>query len=506
MLLMGDRRCHQSADSTLEVCMPRVASSTDLILDLSQDGSTLKQRLSSQLVGAMSAGTLGDGDEMPSSRVLAQHLGISRAVVVSVYEELVASGFLVATPGGRTRVEIGAGAAAKAGALATPSTITTVTRPAARVITEPPRFNLLPGYPDTGLIKQRAWNTALRTAAAELTSYAGLVRSETDRGRAHDFSQPLRIALCDHLRRTRGIVCDARDIFVFPGVNSAVRTLAPLLTGRGSTFAFENPGYSTARRVLENAGHVIHPVGVSRDGLDVQQLLSTDAPAVYVTPAHQFPLGARMHVDNRVSLLAWAKRHDALIFEDDYDGEFRYDVPPMPALRSMHDGSRHVVYLGTASKTLSRELRLAWAIVPSRFRPLVREQLFDDGDSVSAIAALGLTHYINSGALRKHIVSVQRTYSARRDSLTRACLSLLPDTRLTGINAGLHLVLLPTATGVDDRQVVNRLARNGLACMPLSRYFADPSDAQLTGLVCGYSRLPESSAVEAAQTIRAALL
>lgn len=486
--------------------MARAASSTDLVLDLSPDGSTLRQRLSTALVEAMATGSLGDGDDMPSSRVLAAHLGISRAVVVSVYEELVASGFLVAVPGGRTRVESGAGAAARAGALAGPSARADAPAPpeAEPPAQEVPAFDMLPGYPDTTLINPRGWSGAWRAANAEMLSGTNDTRREIDHGRTHHFYRRLCQVLSDHLRRTRGIVCDPLDIFIFPGVNSALRTLAPLLTGAGSTIAFEDPGYATARRILASSGHTIRPVPVAADGIDVDQLCPTDA-AVYVTPAHQFPLGARLHVDSRTNLLEWAKRHDSLVFEDDYDGEFRYDVAPMPAIRSMNAGSRSVVYLGTASKTVSRDLRLAWAVVPSRFRAQVRERLFDEGDSVSSLAAFGLAAYIESGALRKHIVSVQRTYSARRERLTRACAELLPELQLTGINAGLHLVLLSDDPDFDDRSVVRRVTERGVACTPLSQYFLDPSQAPMRGLVCGYSRLPETQAESAVRVIRAAL-
>ena len=485
--------------------MPRVAASTDLVLDLGSDKLPLRQRLATALVKALAEGTLGDGDDMPSSRVLATHLGLSRTVVVSVYEEMTASGFLVATPGGRTRVESGAQAAARAGAMAaipTPSD-----EVAGRDHLPPydePLFDMLPGYPDTSLISPREWRAAWRSANAEALQWNDGSRGEIVNNRTHHFYPRLRRALADHMRRTRGIVCDPEDVFVFPGVNSALRTLGPLLTGRGSTFAFEDPGYATARRVLATSGHTIRAVPVGPDGIHVEHLRSTDA-AIYVTPAHQFPLGGRLPVDSRANLLDWAVGNDALVFEDDYDGEFRYDVPPMPAIRSMNAGSAHVVYLGTASKSISRSLRLAWAVVPERFRAAVRAQLFDEGDSASSLASSTLTAYIESRGLQKQLLAAQRTYSARRERLTAACADMLPRLEQIGIHAGLHLVLRSRDTDFDDVAAVRGLAERGLTCTALSQYFIDSQSASARGLVLGYSRLPETQAAAAVRTMRAFL-
>ncbi|GAA4751477.1 PLP-dependent aminotransferase family protein [Nocardioides endophyticus] len=482
--------------------MPRVAASTDLVLDLGADNRPLRERLSGALVRALAQGMLGDGDDMPSTRVLAAHLGISRTLVVGVYEELTASGFLVATPGGGTTVEVGAQAAARAGAMAVIATPTDdPVDEAAQDEPDGPLFDMLPGYPDTSLICHREWRSAWRAAGLEAMQSRDGSRGEINDLRTHHFHPRLRRALADHMRRTRGIVCAPEDIFVFPGVNSALRTLGPLLTGVGSTFAFEDPGYATARRVLAGSGHVVRAVPVGTDGIDVNQLEAGDS-AVYVTPAHQFPLGGRLPVDSRANLLDWAVTNDALVFEDDYDGEFRYDVPPMPAIRSMNAGHARVVYLGTASKSISRSLRLAWAVVPEQFRATVRDRLFDEGDSVSSLACSVLSSYIESRGLQKHLLAAQRTYFARRERLTSACRDQLPRLELVGVHAGLHLVLRSRDDYFDDVKVVEGLAGHGLACTALSQYFHTPAHATMHGLVLGYSRLPETQAAPAARVMR----
>lgn len=480
--------------------MPRQSIANELVLELDEREPILTRRLSSALVAAIADGRLADGDPLPSSRVLAADLGLSRAVVVASYEELVASGFLVARQGSATRVEAGAQRAALAGAFATPSAETprSERRPIA-----PPKFDALPGYPDTTLIDQRDWSRACRAAAGQVRSWADDV-AEIDRGRTHHFNPALRAELADHLRRHRGILCDPEAIFIFPGVNAALRLLTGVLMPDGARIAFEEPGYASARRALVAAGARTVPVPVDRDGFMLDQL--PDAAGAYVTPAHQFPLGARLSVSRRADLLAWAKARDALIFEDDYDGEFRYDVPPMAAVRAMTDAPEHVVYLGTASKTIARDLRLAWAIVPERFIGVVREHLFDQGDSASVFSAGILAEFMRSGGLRRQIASIQRVYADRRRALSQACERLRPEFEVMGINAGLHLVLAARSDTFDDMAATEALAGRGLACAPLSYYYASPAEpGQRRGLVCGYSRLPPAQAHQAVDLIEEVL-
>jgi GntR family transcriptional regulator/MocR family aminotransferase len=247
----------------------------------------------------------------------------------------------------------------------------------------------------------------------------------------------------------------------------------------------------------------VRAVPVDASGLRVD-LLERHDKAVYVTPAHQFPLGARMPVDRRTQLLDWAVENETLVFEDDYDGEFRYDVAPMPALRSMRAGDECVVYIGTASKVIARDLRLAWAIVPTGFREVVRSRLFDDGDLVNPVAAGALASLLESGALVRQVVSLQRTYAARRARFTEACDKQLPEMRRHGVHAGLHVVLTREEP-FDDRAAVEQLMRRGLVCTALSSYYLDQSGEPTTGLVCGYARLPETRAVAAVALIREVL-
>jgi GntR family transcriptional regulator/MocR family aminotransferase len=477
----------------------RFAKQSQLILRIDSTGGTLPRRVASALVEAMAEGRLADGDALPSTRVLGASLGVSRSVVVTAYEELIASGFLCAKPGGSTTVEIGAGRAARAGAFTLPSG----TALRARSVNDrgdSVRYSLLPGHPDPGLIRQDDWNRAWKTAGRKVLNDADMLTAGFPGAADADFHlSRLKAELAGHIRRTRSVVADVEDILIFPGIATALTTLAPLLADRGPV-AFEDPGYVNARKALQYSGVQVRPVAVDGQGLRVD-LLATSDSAVYVTPAHQFPLGERMAVDRRAKLVEWAVDNDALILEDDYDGEFRYDVPPMPAVRAMNASSACVVYMGTISKSLHRSMRISWAVVPPQYREFLRQHPLQGAYSVNLVAAAALTEFISTGALGRHIVSAHRTYAARRQRFTKACSELLPALTPRGVDAGLHLVLQMDRT-VDDAHIVQELHTRGLACAALSDAYLHPQTGQQSGLVCGYSALPESHAEDAVRLIR----
>jgi GntR family transcriptional regulator / MocR family aminotransferase len=498
---MAGRETGLVLDRTGRRCAMRTAVPVSFTLDLSGRTGPRPDQVARALVEAIASGQVHDGDRLPSTRALAATFGLARTAVVGAYEELAAAGFLVARPGGATYVEQGAAAAARAGAFGAsgPGTSRTGARPSAEApgtggsfgVAEPApvrpnpdedgqvRYDLRPGLADAGLISERDWARAMRLAAAP-------ARQAPD----------LREELAGHLRRFRGLAVDPADIFLFPSVSSALRAVAVTCGLAGQPVAFEDPGYAKARLALAETGAVIRPVPVDDDGIRAEDLRAGDR-ACYVTPAHQFPLGGRMPVRRRVALLEWAAAGGALVLEDDYDGEFRYDVPPLTPLRSMPPAAGHVVYLGTSSKILSRGLRVSWAVLPARFRAAMTRYLDASGEEVSQLPAAFLAHFIASGALTRHHSRAMRTYRARQARFVAACREHVRAARALGIEAGLHLTLVFGAD-LDDVAAVGRLAQAGLACLPLSAFCAGPCR---TGLICGYSRLPETAAVPAAALI-----
>jgi len=485
----------------------RAATPVNFTLGLRGRSGPRASQVAHALIEAIAAGQVHDGDRLPSTRTLAATFGLPRTAAVGAYEELIAAGFLVARPGGSTYVEQGAGAAAKAGAFGTPLP------PRSQPARQPDRrieFDLRPGQADTELISARDWAQAMRLAA-QVARQPGdpddVGAGRGDDGQQHgpgpaggaDAYGALREQLSGHLRRSRGLAADPEDIFLFPSLATGLRAVAAACGLAGGQVAFEDPGYGKARIALQESGVTVRPVAVDDDGLRIDELGPAER-GCYVTPAHQYPLGGRMSVRRRAGLLDWARARDALVLEDDYDGEFRYDVPPLIPLRSMPAGAERVVYFGTSSKILARGMRVSWAVLPARYRAAMVAYLDRAGGAVSCVSAAFLASFIATGALTRHQARAMRTYSARQARFVAACRELIPGVRALGIEAGLHVVLAFDQPR-DDLAVTARLAGLGLACSALSRFYADPAAAGRTGLVCGYSRLPETRAREAARLI-----
>ena len=287
---------------------------------------------------------------------------------------------------------------------------------------------------------------------------------------ALDYGEPrgereLREALADQLGRTRGVVAAAEQIVIVSGAAQGVDLLARVLAARGARrVAVEDPSLDSQPERLRSNG--LEPVAqpVDGDGLQVEGL---EADAVIVTPAHQFPTGAVLSGARRRRLLEWSRKNDALVIEDDYDAEFRYDREPIRALQGL-DRSR-VAYLGTTSKTLAPALRLAWVVVP--------EHLADEAEEVKhlldvcspPIEQRALARLIRSGDYDRHVRRARTIYRRRRDALTTALREHLPELSVEGIAAGLH-VLVRLEHGLDDEAVTARAERHGVRVVPLSRY------------------------------------
>ena len=469
--------------------MTRHARAVQLPLKLAPSGAPLRHRVADALIELLRTGHLRPGDTLPATRVLAAELALSRTAVLAAYDELAAAGFIHAMGGSSTVVSAGADAAARAGVSSHVAPARTAAD-ARHGTLRGARWNLLSGYPDAGLIAAGHSRAAWRVAAQDPVS-SGLPFSQPHR--------PLQEALAVHLRRTRGVAADPADIILVPGVSAALRALSAAAGLAASQVAFEEPGYSEGRRVLRSAGALVRPVSVDDQGLDPGALTAGDI-AVYTTPAHQYPLGARLSAARRAALIGWARRSRALVIEDDYDGEFRYDVRGLPALHSLTGGPDVVAYVGTASKILSPGLRIAWLIAPPGLREPVVRALVSTDETIGTTTGQALAHFITSGHLVTHLARAARTYAARRRALIGGLRDRAPGLRVSGVDAGLHLVAdLPP--GTDEAELQRRLGRAGLAVDVLSQYATAPLARR--ALVCGYALLPETQAAAAATVIAA---
>ncbi|WP_058594706.1 PLP-dependent aminotransferase family protein [Leucobacter chromiiresistens] len=454
----------------------------DLVLDTTAPpGATTREHLVEQLRDAVLAGQIAAGAQLPSSRSLAAAMGCSRGTVIAAFEELIGEGYCVSVPGSGTFVA--ADLSIVAGRRPTPRT--------ARPDRDPPppgapsialggsAHHLSPGSPSTRFSGTREWQTAWRRALRrELPSVppppAGDAR--------------LRELIADHLLQARGVRCDRDDVLLTAGTNDGIALLMHALRAEGpvgARIATEEPGYPASRRVIRRLGGHSVGVPVRGGGIDIEALRAQEGPfaGVLLTPSHQYPLGGRMPVAGRLAVLDWAREHDALVIEDDYDSEFRHGAPALPAIASLDD-ERRVALVGSYSKTLSPWLRCGYVVVR---HPDVRERALaaraDLGLPLSGTVQHALAEFLESGGLRRHLARAGRAYAHRR-TLVIDAFAGAPGVHVHAVEAGLHATLTwepgPTAAAA-----VRELAARGVTTTPLHEYYDDPASAP-HGLVLGY--------------------
>ncbi|MFF3373289.1 PLP-dependent aminotransferase family protein [Streptomyces sp. NPDC002680] len=455
----------------------------DLLLHLGGSGDgPLHERVKRALRAAIRDGRIEVGTALPPSRQLAADLGCSRWAVTEAYGQLVAEGYLEARTGSATRVRWSNAADADE------------RRPAAGQ-TPLPRFDLAPGLPDLRAFPRRRWADAVRAqvTTAEFTEF----------GYPPPGGHPrLRRLLAEYLGRSRGVVAGPQDVTVCTSVTDGVRRVCQTLRAQGITaVGCEEPGWTRLREVISAAGLRAVPIPTDDGGVHVEDLAAqADLRAVLTTPAHQFPLGSVLVPERRAALLHWARRVDGVVLEDDYDAEFRYDRRPVAALQGM-DPSR-VVLFKSLSKVVSPALGIGWIVAPPRWTALLHEtdQTATQPPTLDQLAFAAL---LESGAYDRHLRACRHRYRDRRDALVRSLADQLPDAPVSGIAAGLHLILRLPVT-VNTEAVVRAAADRSLRVADLTAYHATDARAE-HGLVLGYGNLADSAVEEAVGLLRAAI-
>ena len=452
---------------------------TELLIPIDRRSEVpLHAQLESQLRAAVRLGRLAAHTLLPSTRSLAQDLGVSRGVVVEAYEQLTAEGYFRSTAGSGTRVAAIAGAAAR----------TPLAEPTMRRVY---RYDFQPGSPDPHAFPRRAWLACLRRSIGSAAS--DVFRYPDPRG-----VPAARAAVAAYLGRVRATVGQASNVVMCNGFAQGIDLVARLLKERGvSDVAFEDPGYGAMSRRFRELGITAHPIPVDARGMQIEPLRRSGATAVIVTPAHQYPTGASMTAERRAALLAWAEASDALVIEDDYDSEYRYDREPLGALQGL--APDRVIYIGTASKNLSPALRLGWLLAPQAIAAeLAKLKQRVDGGS-PALDQLALAEFLETGEMDRHLRKMRPAYRLRRDLLVAALHEYLPHLRIGGIAAGLHLMLeLPP--GTDERALLQAAQEHSLRCFGASACWASPRPDR-PALVLGYGCCPETSIRDAVQLL-----
>ncbi|MDG4790639.1 PLP-dependent aminotransferase family protein [Micromonospora sp. WMMD1102] len=492
-----DRAKQEAADGSM------TAGSDFLQLDIGEaPAGGRADWLANRLRCAIADGRVPVGGRLPATRVLAAELGVSRGVVTEAYQRLVEDGHVagrgragtvvvsapLGTPAPRSgstgsrrtgdSVPAPRGSAAEARLGGTDSQIF-ASAPRLDVFDSlraaPARIDLTPGVPDLAAFPRAAWLRAERAVLHDL--------APGDFGYGDPRGTPrLRVAVAHWLARNRGIAVDPDDLLVVAGVAQALTLLGQVLHHDGvRTVAVEDPGSLGVRQQLRNWGLATPPIPVDAGGLRVAELVDSGAPAVMLTPAHQFPTGVVLDGARRRELIRWAAG-GGLVVEDDYDAEHRYDRPPVPALRAVLP--EQVCYAGSVSKLLAPALRVGWLLAPSRYRAALvdAKRAADLGNA--ALPQLVLAELIGSGALERHLRLLRRRHVRRRDAMIAAIRTHLPDAVLHGAAAGLHLTITFADGSVDDVELATAALARGVKVQPLSWHRQRPGPP---GLVLGYA-------------------
>lgn len=431
------------------------------------------------------------GQRLPSSRQLAATLGIARSTVVQAYERLKADGYLLAQTGSATRVAgIGTGPLALARQLA-PSLPGPASQP-------PPSGLFEPGIPDLADFPHASWARYLGARARSLRIH--------DLGYgAADGLPELREAILEHVAKTRGVLARPEQVLILPSTRMAISLLAHVLLrpekANGSVAWMEEPGYPTAQELLRRAGARIVPVPCDETGIDVTRAAGPQPRLIYVTPSHQYPTGVTMSLQRRLALLDIAHASGAVVIEDDYDSEFQYGSRPIAALQGI-DRNGLVAYLGTFSKIFAPGVRVAYAIIPSRWLEEVSAALQLQGAVVPIHIQAALADFICDGRLRGYVRKMKALYAARMAASVAALQQHCGDALQFGDGAGgLQLASWFRNQQVEDQAVSRHLKANGFAMQPMSRFHLRPARP---GLVFGISRV--ATATVQAEAARLAAL
>ncbi|GEL19247.1 MocR-like pyridoxine biosynthesis transcription factor PdxR [Pseudonocardia asaccharolytica] len=436
---------------------------------------SLGVQLAAALREAAATGTLRAGDRLPSTRALAATLGISRTVTAAAYEQLLAEGWVAGRRGSGTYITAAPPSAPPGRTTRTPSSA----GPDGLI-------DLRAGSPCVEVLDRSAWRRAWR-AGADLAP---------DSAPRPDGDPAFRAAVVEHLLRHRGLPADPADVLATAGSTAAIGELARTLP-RGAAVAVEEPGYRRAAAALAAAGLVVVPVRVDGHGLDVEAL-PVGLAAVYCTPAHQFPLGGRLPATRRVALVERARTEGFLVIEDDYDGELRYDVAPLPLLAAL--GPDVVVHLGTASKLLTPTLSAGWLVAPPAVRAAVLEHRDRAGSRPSPAGQRVFAALAAHGDLARHLRRLRHELADRRVRAVTALTDAGREPR--GDAAGAHLVVPLPHPGAEEAALAAAAAR-GVVLDGLIRHYG--GSAPRAGLVLGYAG-PARADLEQALTVVADVL
>ncbi|HEU4374645.1 MAG TPA: PLP-dependent aminotransferase family protein [Telluria sp.] len=453
------------------------------------------------LRAAIVDGSLASGARLLATRALAAELGIARNTVVYAYEQLATEGLIIATPRGTVVAPLAKPkAAVSAGVAANGVLARRMQGVRALPVAGALQGAFAPGVPALGAFPVPLWRRALDRA------WRSIDQSDLNYGDVAGVLA-LREQISAYLRASRGVRCDASQVFVTSGTQSSLEICARTFADAGATAWIENPGYTgalAAFRVaqLRTVGIPVDAGGIAPAAQDWQQ---NKPRLIYTTPSHQYPTGTVLDMPRRLALIEHARAAGALIIEDDYDSEFRYDGPPLPAMQGLADDAP-VIYLGTFSKTMFPAIRTGYMVVPPNLVAPLRSVMARLAPHGRVADQLALADFLRSGQFGVHLRRMRRLYRSRRDLLLEALHRHVGDAvAVHGSSAGIHLSLQFLDPALDDTAVAAAALAAGVVARPLSGDATGLRKHGWNGLLLGYSQV-EGAEMEAPVRLLAQLI
>lgn len=428
------------------------------------------------------SGRIPAGSRLPSTRILAENLKVSRSTTQMAYEQLLSEGYIEALP-------------CKGYFVCRIEELVRVEKNADEEFAENRSEKEMPyavDFSTRGIdLDSFPFNTWRRLSRNTLVDDNKEMFAVGDPQGEYE----LRAAIRDYLHSARGVSCRPEQILVGAGSEYLLMLLSQLL-GRETGIALENPTYRQAYRVLKSLGHLVVPVKMDRYGMDVLDLEQSKTQAAYVMPSHQYPTGIVMPVKRRQELLSWAYRgENRYVIEDDYDSEFRYKGKPIPALQG-YDAEDKVIYLGTFSKSIAPAIRLSYMVLPKDILKAYRKKGSFVNSTVSKVDQTIVQHFIEEGYYERHLNKTRALYKNRHDVLIEALKPLGDICEISGEHAGVH-ILLTFKNGQKERNLIEKAKKADIRVYGLSDYRIRKDEKEKATILLGYANMREEDIKEA---------
>ena len=446
---------------------------------------------------AIEHGVLRPGDRVASARSLASELGVARGTIETAYTQLSGEGYF--SPQGQAGTVVSPSLPVRRASRRGPQR-TGAAAFLGQALAEPvPPPPLQLGIPALDAFPRKLW--------ARLAARRARAMTAADMFYGDPSGHPaLRAAIAAYLRVSRGVPCDPSQVFVTGGYRASLALISRTLLARDDRVWVEDPGYTPTHEVLRGAGQLPVPVPVDQEGMDVARGMRKAAKAkmAIVTPSHQAPLGVSMSLARRLQLLDWASAAKAWIVEDDYDGEYRYAGPPLPALKSL-DGHDRVLYAGSFSKVLYPGLALGYVVTPDSLRDAFATAAATWSNGSPQITQAVVADFMREGHFSRHLKKMRLLYARRRAMLAAALRkSFGEDVRIDLQSGGMHLIARFDRRSESDEELARRAQLAGLNCQPLSRRGTKAFRGE--GLLMGFTNIGSAAhAQQLAAKLRAAL-